>query len=124
MPHFSAHLANLAAAKSSSSGVGFLLPLILIFAAGYFLIIRPNKQRQAKQRETTTSLEVGDKIATIGGIVGIVVELDDEHVTIQSDGGQGSRLTVLRQGIGRKIDPVDPPSAIEPPIEPDATEQA
>ena len=124
MPHFSAIFANLATAKSSAGGLGPLLPLILIFGAGYLLIIRPNRQRKAKQQKATSELELGDKVVTIGGIVGVVVELDDEHVIIQSDGGQGSRLTVLRQGIGRKIDPVDPPSAIEPPIEPDAAEQA
>lgn len=104
----------LAATKSSSSGIGLLLPLILIFAAGYLLIIRPNQQRQKKQRETTSQVSVGDEIVTIGGIVGVVVAADEEHVTIRCEGADGATLKLVRQAIGRRVEPNAPSNDVEP----------
>lgn len=94
----------LAATKSGSSGIGLLLPLILIFGAGYLLIIRPNQQRQKKQRETTSQVGVGDEIVTIGGIVGTVVSADEEHLTIRCEGTDGATLRIVRQAVGRRVE--------------------
>lgn len=94
-----------ATSQNSSSPIGLLLPLVLIFAAGYFLIIRPNQQRQKKQRETTSQVGVGDEIVTIGGIVGTVVSADEERLTIRCAGQDGASITILRQAVGRRVEP-------------------
>ena len=59
------------------------LPIIIMFAIFYFLLIRP-QQKKAKQRNAMLSaLKKGDKIGTIGGMHGTIQELDDDSVTLR-----------------------------------------
>jgi len=115
----------LAAAKAStkSSGSGsftFILFLVVIGLAGYFLLLRPQQQRARRQRSNQSQIAVGDEILTIGGIVGTVLELDAERVTIvtgvdlSGEGGPGgvlpTRMVLVRNAIARKLEPVVMPS--------------
>lgn len=113
----------MAATKKPSSGSAtFIIFLVLIALVGYFLLIRPQKQRQRRQREQQSNIGVGDEIVTVGGIVGRVIALDAEHVTILSGGdtvgfpaagNEPTRLVLVRNAIARKI---------EPRVEPDQSE--
>ncbi|MCM3619277.1 preprotein translocase subunit YajC [Sutcliffiella horikoshii] len=76
---------------------GAILPLVLIFAIFYFLLIRPQQKRQKQVREMQTSLQKGDKVVTIGGLHGIVDALDEDKIVIKA--GDGSRLTYDRQAV-------------------------
>ncbi|QFT90021.1 preprotein translocase subunit YajC [Bacillus sp. THAF10] len=76
---------------------GAILPLVLMFAIFYFLLIRPQQKRQKQVREMQTNLEKGNKVVTIGGLHGIVDALDEDKVVIKA--GDGSRLTYDRQAI-------------------------
>lgn len=59
------------------------LPIIIMFAIFYFLLIRP-QQKKAKQRNAMLSaLKKGDKIVTIGGMHGTIQELNDDSVTLR-----------------------------------------
>ena len=60
------------------------LPMILIF---YFMIIRPQKKQQKKMAEMLAGLQVGDKIVTIGGIVGKITKIKDDEVIIETGAG-------------------------------------
>ena len=60
-----------------------LLPLILLFAVMYFLIIRPQKKKDKQIQDMRKSLQVGDEIVTIGGICGKIVKTKDESFIIQ-----------------------------------------
>ena len=60
------------------------LPMILIF---YFMIIRPQKKQQKKMAEMLASLQVGDKIVTVGGIVGKITKIKDDEVIIETGAG-------------------------------------
>jgi preprotein translocase subunit YajC len=61
---------------------GFI-PLILLFVVFYFLLIRP-QQKQAKQRrEMISSLKKGDRVVTIGGIHGVIKEIDDRIISLR-----------------------------------------
>ena len=60
------------------------LPMILIF---YFMIIRPQKKQQKKMSEMLASLQVDDKIVTIGGIVGKITKIKDDEVIIETGAG-------------------------------------
>jgi preprotein translocase YajC subunit len=114
MTHLLGLVPSLVAAtqKKSSSSAGFLLVLVVIVFAGYFLFLRPQQQKQRRAREQTTSIEVGDEILTVGGIVGRVIDMTDDRITILTgegpDGaeGQPTRLLLVRQAIARKIEPV------------------
>jgi preprotein translocase subunit YajC len=88
-------------ASGGSGGIGsFLLqfaPIILIFLVFWFLVFRPQSKRRQKHQEFLESLKAGDEIWTEGGILGEVVEVDDEIVTIRVRGGD--KLDVYRQKI-------------------------
>ncbi|WEG14072.1 preprotein translocase subunit YajC [Pullulanibacillus sp. KACC 23026] len=72
-------------------------PLIIFFAIFYFLLIRPQQNKQKKTKQMQSSLGKGDKIITIGGLHGVVDTIDDSTVTIKCNGN--SRLTFDRQAI-------------------------
>ena len=63
---------------------GFLLPLLLV-AAMYFLVIVPQKKREKAAREMLESLKVGNEIITIGGMVGKIVNINEDEVTIETN---------------------------------------
>ena len=54
------------------------LPLIIIFAIFYFILIRPQQQKQKKHKVMLDSIQKGDKVITIGGIYGIIKEIKGE----------------------------------------------
>ena len=58
--------------------------LIIIVALFYFMIIRPNKKRQKEEQERLNSLTLGAEITTIGGIVGTIVNIKDDNITIET----------------------------------------
>ena len=88
---------------------GFLsfLPIILIIAAMYFLLIRPNNKRRREQLELQSRVAAGDEIRTIGGLYGTVVSTDDESVTLEAS--PGVHLRFAREAIGRVISKADEP---------------
>lgn len=93
--------------KSSSSSYTLLI-IVALFGGFYFLFIRPRQQRQRQGREQVKKAQVGDEIATIGGLVGTIVAEDNDRVTVST--GQGTELVFLRQAIGRKLTaPETPP---------------
>jgi preprotein translocase subunit YajC len=110
--------ALLAASKPSSSGsTTFIIFLVLIAFVGYFLLIRPQKQKQRRQREQQQAVGVGDEVLTVGGIVGKVIAVDPDRVTILSGGdtvgfpamgNEPTRLVLVRNAIARKIEPPIP----------------
>ena len=61
-----------------------LLPLLILFALMYLLMIRPQKKREKQITDMRNSLQVGDIITTNGGIVGKIVNIKDDEVTIES----------------------------------------
>lgn len=60
-----------------------LLPLILIFAIFYFLLIRPQQKRQKQRNAMLQALKRGDKVVTIGGIHGTISDITEERVTLK-----------------------------------------
>lgn len=60
------------------------MPFILIILFMYFMLIRPQKKKEKALREKISQMKVGDKVVTIGGIVGKVSKIKDEFVTIET----------------------------------------
>ena len=77
----------------------------LIIVAMWLLLIRPQQKRAKAQRDLLSALEVGDRVVTVGGIVGEITELTDRELTIRSE---GSELRLVRGAIGSRIDPHKP----------------
>ncbi|RMF99504.1 MAG: preprotein translocase subunit YajC [Nitrospirae bacterium] len=59
------------------------LPLIIIFAIFYFLLIRPQQKRAKQHREMLEALKKGDKVITSGGIYGVIDSVGEKTVTIK-----------------------------------------
>ena len=74
----------------------FLFQMAAIIAVFYFLIIRPKVQQEKKHRDRLQQLKRGDEIVTAGGLVGSVVHIKDNLVTIKSG---DTRLVVQRERI-------------------------
>ena len=74
--------------STPSSGMGFMqiVPLLLIVVVFYFFFIRPQMKRTKDQKKFRESLQKGQKIITIGGIHGKIVEIQDTTVTIEVEG--------------------------------------
>jgi preprotein translocase subunit YajC len=70
--------------------------VVIIFAIFYFLIIRPQKRQRQQHENLLKSLQRGDKILTSSGIVGEVVHIKDDEVTIRS--GE-AKFVIMRSGI-------------------------
>jgi len=85
-------------ASSLSQVLGMVLPLVLLFAVFYFLIIRPQKKRDKETKDMLSALKKGDKITTIGGIYGRIVDIRDDVVTIEV-GAERTQLLMARWAI-------------------------
>ena len=71
-----------AAASGQASGLASFLPLIVLFAVFYFLLIRPQSKRAKEHKNMVASLAKGDEVVTNGGILGVINEIDDNYVTL------------------------------------------
>ena len=90
-------------------------PLVLIFAVFYFLLIRPQQQKQKEMRGMLAALKRGDKVVTGGGILGVVQKVpmvqdkDGKQIAsneIEVEIAPNLRVTVLRETITSVIKPV------------------
>ncbi|MBA7490273.1 hypothetical protein ES702_00810 [subsurface metagenome] len=59
------------------------LPLIIIFGIFYFILIRPQQQKQKKHKLMLESMQKGDKVITIGGIYGIIRDIKGDTLTLE-----------------------------------------
>ncbi len=83
-----------------SQGIQQFLPLIIIFAIFYFILIRPQQQRQKKHKQMLESLKVGDKVITIGGIYGVIRDIKGEVFTLEIS--KDIKINTTRNAIGSK----------------------
>ncbi|MBD3789036.1 MAG: preprotein translocase subunit YajC [Campylobacterales bacterium] len=63
--------------------IGSFLPLIILFAIFYFLIIRPQQKQQKAHKEMLASLAKGDKIITNGGLIAEIVKPEEDFIKIK-----------------------------------------
>lgn len=75
---------------------------IIVFGIFYFLVIRPQKQEIDAQSQLIASLKKGERVVTSGGILGHVVSVGDDFVTLGLE--QNSRLKVEKRHIVKKLD--------------------
>ena len=68
---------------SASDPFGFFLPMIVIFVAFYFLLIRPQQKKQKAHNEVVSALATGDEVLTAGGILGKVTAVSEHYATLK-----------------------------------------
>jgi preprotein translocase subunit YajC len=83
----------------------FAMAIPIIAVLFYFMIYRPQKRQEQERRDTIQNLKENDRIVTIGGIHGVVtnVQRDAERVTIRVDEATGTKLKVGMSAIARVV---------------------
>ena len=89
------------AATSSGSMIYTIVMFAVLIAVFYFLLIRPENKKKKALNEMRTSLEVGDDITTIGGVVGTIVSIKDDLITIETSADR-VRMEFARWAISTK----------------------
>ena len=76
---------------------GQFIPLILIFALFWFLLIRPQQKKIKEHKAMVEAIRRGDKVVTSGGIIGTVSKVSEEELLIEV--AKGTEITVVRSTI-------------------------
>src|SRR3954452_20840882 len=87
-------------------GIVQFAPLILIFGVFYFLLIRPQQQRQKEMRNMLSALKRGDRVVTGGGIIGTVQRVRGGSNEVEVKIPPNLRVTVLPETIASVVKPV------------------
>ena len=102
-----ASTADTAAADAGLAGQGIttIIMLVAMVAVFYFFMYRPQKKQEKETAAMRNSLQVGDEITTVGGIIGKVISIKEETVMIET-GRDGTKIRILRSAI-KSIDVKD-----------------
>ena len=87
-----------AGVNTGMQGVTSLIMIVLMIAVFYFFMYRPQKKQERETNAMRNSLQVGDEITTIGGIIGKIISIKEETVMIET-GRDGTKIRILRSAI-------------------------
>ena len=94
--------------KSSGGGSATILIFVVVGAAFYFLFYRPQQRKAKALRAQTKTFDIGDEVLTAGGLVGHVIDIDDDRITLETS--VGASFVVLKQYVIRTLEepvPID-----------------
>ena len=99
------------AAGSAGAGAAFaqFIPLILIFAIMYFLMIRPQQKKLKQHREMVGALKKGDHVVTQGGIIGKVAAVRDDEIEVEI--ATGVKVRLVRTSVSQVLNRTEPVAA-------------
>ena len=91
-------------AAQTSSGAGFgtfgmIIYVVALIAIFYFLAIRPSRKRDKELKEMQASIKIGDDVMTSSGFLGMVVEMNDQVITVEFGTNRGVRIPVKKSEI-------------------------
>ena len=86
---------------------GQLVPLILIFAIMYFLLIRPQQKKAKEHRAMVKALRRGDQVVTQGGVIGKVTKVKDEN-ELEVEIADGVKVRVVQSTIVQVLNKTEP----------------
>lgn len=86
-------------AKSGNPMMQFLPLMVIMFAVMYFLIIRPQKQKEKKRKEMISNVRKQDKVVTAGGVHGVVVSVKENQVIIRIDDAKDVKIKVDKSAL-------------------------
>ena len=89
------------AAAQQPSMLASFIPLILIFLIFYFLLIRPQQKKQKEHKVLLDSIQRGNEILSSGGILGKVIKVDNDKLTVEIS--KGVNVTIIRSTVADVI---------------------
>ena len=101
--------AQAAGGAGGAAGLASFLPLILIFAIMYFLMIRPQQKRMKEHRAMVEALKKGDEVVTQGGLVGQVTAVRDNELEVEI--APGVKVRVIRSTVTGLVNRTQPAAA-------------
>ena len=93
-----AHAQTAAASSDPTGGFMQLLPMILMFAVLWFLMVRPQMKKAKEHKALIAAIAKGDEVVTGGGLLGKVVKVGDNYVTLEI--AAGTEVVVQKPSIG------------------------
>ncbi len=87
------------AAGAQGQMVGSIIWLVVLFALMYFLLIRPQQKEQKERAQMIRSLKPGDKIVTMGGLMGVITKVEDMSVKVRI--AEKVEVDILKTGVAR-----------------------
>ena len=87
------------------SNAGPLIPLAVVMVFFYVFIISGNRKKDKARKETINNLVRGDRVTTIGGIIGSVVDATGDEVTIKIDENNNTKLKITRSAVANVVKP-------------------
>ena len=96
------------AAGAAGNPFATFLPLILVFAIMYFLLIRPQQRKVKEHQAMVAALRRGDQVVTQGGLIGKVVRVKDEANEIEVEIAEGVKVRVVRATIQQVLSKTEP----------------
>ena len=94
-------------ASGGSGFGGFLIPLGLMFAIMYFMVIMPQQRQRKKTQAMLAELKAGDKVITSGGIYGTVNGIDGDSVILKISAEPQVKIRIARAAIAQVEAPED-----------------
>lgn len=84
--------------KEIASFISLVVPMVAIIGLMYLMVIRPQKKKEKQLQEMLKKLTVGTNIVTVGGIMGKIVNIKDDEITIES-GVEKTKVKIQRWAI-------------------------
>lgn len=81
-----------------------LIFIVLIFVVLYFIMFRGPRKKQQQQQQMIKSLKKNDRVQTVGGILGTVLEVSDNEITLKVDESNNTKIKVLPSAVSRVIE--------------------
>jgi preprotein translocase subunit YajC len=89
--------------KGLFDGYTNLLFVALMIVVMYLVIFRAPRKKEQQHKQMVESLQKNDKVRTIGGIIGTVVDIKDDEVTLKVDESTNTKIKVIASAIGKKL---------------------
>ncbi|ARC88110.1 preprotein translocase subunit YajC [Rhodovulum sp. MB263] len=96
-----------AAGGGAAGAFGSFLPLILIFAIMYFLLIRPQQKKAKQHKAMVDGLRRGDQVVTQGGVIGKVSKVKDD-AEVELEVAENVKIRVVRHTIAQVLNKTEP----------------
>jgi len=90
-----------AQAAAQADPFGFLLPMLIIFGAFYFLLIRPQQKKQKAHTALVSNLGVGDEVLTAGGILGRITNVTEHYAAVEI--GENTIIKIQKASISQVV---------------------
>lgn len=99
---------------AGQSSMFSLIMMIVILIAFYFILIRPQRKKEKKDAEMRKNVQIGDEIVTAGGIVGIIVKVEENTIVIET-GVDRSKIRIQKWAISQNLSAVEEAKAAPAP---------